>query len=129
MRTPEVPRSTWAPELVGHTPEAPPLPRSRRGRLGGRAVVEATRSGDRVEITIRYRDFRDRRGWTIDGEESITNTGGPFGSMTYSADLRVSGRHRGRLHAENVAGNLSAFSGTLTSRLDGVRMTMALDDP
>lgn len=117
-----IPSMSWAPALAGFVPPTPQLPRSRPGRSGGKVEVTATRTDDRLEISLRYRKFSDVRGWVLDGTERATNTGGPFGALTYSADIRVSGHHRGRLLVENPDGNVGGFTGVVDSTLDGVRM-------
>lgn len=121
-----VPTPRWAPTVTGYVPPTPAPGRSRRGHVAGRVQVRTARTGDTVSIRVTYRHFADVKGWILDGEESITNTGGTFGAMTYAADVRLSGRHRGRLHAVDVRGDLSGFTGTVDSTLDGAPMHLDL---
>ncbi len=125
-RSTVVPTARWAPRVAGFTPPDPALPRSRRGRASGRVVVRATTTGTTVDIAVSYRHFADEPGHVLDGTEHVTNTGGMFGSLTYAADVRLSGHQRGRLRAVDVHGTVAGFVGTIDSTLDGVPMHLDL---
>lgn len=124
------PASRWAPALAGYVPRDAPQPTSRKGRVSGRMRVELAAappgSGYERFIRVRYVNFADRRGYVIDGVESgYYDVPGLFGADSrYSADLVLSGRHRGYLRASNVVIEPGAIRGTIRSRVDG--RTLAL---
>ena len=120
----------WAPRLNGYFPPTQRWPRSRRGRVSGRMIVEVhaapATSKYRRFIHVRYRNFADRRGFVIHGVESgYYDLSGFFGGDSlYSARLTVSGRHHGFLAASKVAINAGSIDGTIASRLDGHRLRL-----
>jgi hypothetical protein len=122
---PTAPDLSWAPALTGFVPPAD-LPVSRAGAVGGTMEVTIT-DGDVLTISVTYTGFTDDGDLVLDGTEVITNEGGPTGSLTYDADLVVSGGHTGYLRAIGVAGTAAGgFTGTVESDLDGHTVTLTL---
>jgi hypothetical protein len=114
------PDAGWAPALAGFVP--PPLPAqpSRDGAVGGTATI-TRRAGPESEqtlIEVNYDEFSDDGEWVIDGTESATYEDGPLGATTYTADLVLSGAHRGFLRAEATI-SAGAINGTIESDVDG----------
>lgn len=119
------PDLTWAPTLTGFVPPAD-LPASRDGLVSGSMEVVVT-DGDELSITVTYTGFSDGDDLVLDGTETITNAGGPTGSLTYTADITVSGGHSGYLRATGVSGTAAGgFTGTVESELDGRTVTLQL---
>jgi hypothetical protein len=123
------PTPRWAPRLAGYVPPDPPLPRSRAGRFSGR--MEVTHSAGPVagyarSIEVRYVNFADERGFVIDGvERSHYDAPALYGGRSlYSADLTISGQHRGWLRATDVAIATGRIDGRIESVLDGRRLTL-----
>jgi hypothetical protein len=121
-----VPASRWAPPLAGFVPEATPLPRSRPGRRTGTATVVATRDPatgggpGRLVVTVTYRNFSDDGAWVVNGTERADRVGG---RTSYTADLRLSGRHRGYLRANAVI-SVAGIGGAIESSVDGHRLVL-----
>jgi hypothetical protein len=124
--TPRRPDLSWAPPLADFSPPAPPLPASRNGNASG-SIEVAVAEGETLTISITYRDFSDDGEWVIDGSETITNTGGATGSVTYVADLTVGGEHSGYLRAIDVDGSATGgFTGRIESEVDGRSVELKL---
>jgi hypothetical protein len=131
-RGPATPTPTWAPRLVGFVPPDRRKPHSRRGRFSGRLTVSMSRSpipGWASLLTVHYKHFSDRRGLVFNGTETsyFNPAGGPYGTAClYSADVRISGRHHGSLHATNVkiGAPTQTMSGPIESSLDGHRLVL-----
>jgi hypothetical protein len=124
--TPQSPDLSWAPPLADYAPPSPVLPSSRAGEASGSVDVTVD-DGDTLSITVVYADFSDDGEWVLDGTETITNTGGPTGSMTYAADVVVSGGHKGHLRAIDVDGSATGgFTGSIESEVDGHRTILDL---
>jgi hypothetical protein len=117
--SPQLPDPSWAPVLIGYAPPASAIPASRAGEVSGTMEVEVIDTGD-LTITVTYTGFSDDGDWVIDGTETIVNSGGPTGSLTYAADLTLSGVHSGFLRAVDVTGTAAdGFTGTIESQVDG----------
>ncbi len=87
----------------------------------------AVTEGDTLTISVTYVDFSDDGEWVVNGTETISNTGGPTGSMTYSADLVLSGSHTGFMRAIDVQGSASGgFTGRIESEVDGHAVDLVL---
>jgi hypothetical protein len=121
----------WAPALAGYAPPDPRPARSRRGRVSGSMWVRLGRapagSGFLRTIRVRYAHFADRpEAGVLDGvERGLYDPAGLFGGPSrYSADLRLSGRHHGLLHARDVTIGAGRLGGVITSRLDGRRLRL-----
>jgi hypothetical protein len=124
--TPQLPDLSWAPVLIGYAPPASAIPESRTGDASGTMEVEVTDTAD-LTITVTYTGFSDDGDWVIDGTETIVNSGGPTGSLTYTADLTLSGAHSGFLRAVDVTGTAAeGFTGTIESEVDGNAATLVL---
>jgi hypothetical protein len=124
------PTPKWAPRLAGFVPPNPPRPRSRPGKLSGRLTVSLSRSPNpdwALRIVVRYRNFSDSRGWVLNGREisDYDPADGPYGApCLYSADVKLSGRHRGYLRATDVKVGTQSMDGTIRSALDGRRLSL-----
>ena len=125
--SPQLPDLSWAPPLIGYAPPASAVPPSRDGDVSGTMEVTVTDTGD-LTITVAYTDFSDDGTWVLDGTETIFNSGGPTGQLTYSADLTLSGEHSGFLRAIDVDGTaLDGFTGRIESEVDGRAAELVLD--
>lgn len=124
--SPELPDLSWAPPLADYSPPAPPLPTSRAGEVSGTMEVTVT-EGETLTISVTYVDFSDDGEWVLDGTETIANTGGVVGSVSYSADITVGGAHDGHLTATGVEGSPGdGFVGRIESEVDGHRSELVL---
>ncbi len=124
--SPQLPDVSWAPPLTDYSPPSPDLPVSRPGEVSG-SMESTVTDGDLLTISITYTDFSDDGEWVLDGTETISNAGGPTGSVTYEADLVVSGDHTGYLRATGVDGTASdGFTGQIVSEVDGHLVELAL---
>jgi S-formylglutathione hydrolase FrmB len=126
-RTSPTPR--WAPRLAGYVPRDPRLPRSHRGAVSGRIdIAEGPSSvpGYQSFVQVTYRRYADEPGFVLNGVEraDFRRPGLYGGRSLYSADLTVSGRHRGWLRAKDVTIDVGLIRGTIASRLDGRTMRL-----
>ena len=72
-------------------------------------------------LTVRevtYRDFSDDGRWVIDGQERAEYRGLLSGETHYTADLTVTGRHRGFLRADATI-SPAGITGRIDSEVDG----------
>lgn len=123
------PAPAWAPPLTGYVPADPELPRRHRGTVSGEIQIvqrPSTRPGFELLLQVTYLNYADECGFVLNGvERSYYNRPGLHGaSARYTADLTVSGRHRGFLDARDVLIVPNAVRGTITSVLDGRRLTL-----
>jgi hypothetical protein len=124
------PTPHWAPPLAGYVPRESAAPTSRRGKVSGRLRVQLAAAppdaGYQRFIRVRYVDFADRRGYVLNGVESgYYDPPGLFGANSvYSADLVLSGKHRGYLRANDVAIEAGRIRGSIESRVDGRRLNL-----
>jgi hypothetical protein len=118
LRTGAESRLTYAPDWDEYAEPGParhPAPSPTAGTPNYQRAIE-----------IRYVGFSDERGFVIDGvERSLYDRPGLYGGRAlYNADLTVSGKHTGYLHATNVQLTPLSVRGTIESQLDGRRLTL-----
>lgn len=121
------PRPGWAPQLARYVPADRVLPGTLRGQVSGELRIIQTASpvrGYRSMLEVTYADYTDERGFVINGvERNQYDPPGLYGGRSlYSADLTISGRHRGYLTADRVTLLPTAVTGTIESRVDGRRL-------
>jgi hypothetical protein len=130
LKTPPVaPTPRWAPSLKGYVPADPSAPVSQDGKVSGRIEVvskASTRSGYDRYVAVVYQNYADEPGFVLNGvEHADYKTPGLYGGQAlYSADLTVSGAHRGSLSATDVVIDTSSIKGVIGSELDGRSMTL-----
>jgi hypothetical protein len=130
LKTPPVaPTPRWAPSLKGYVPADPSAPVSQDGKVSGRIEVvskASTRSGYDGYVAVVYQNYADEPGFVLNGvEHADYKTPGLYGGQAlYSADLTVSGAHRGSLSATDVVIDTSSIKGVIGSELDGRSMTL-----
>lgn len=126
----ETPTPRWAAKLTGYVPADPePLPITYDGKVSGRIDITdlpSSKIGYDGAVTVAYDNYADEPGFVLDGvERADYKKPGLYGSAgLYSADLTVSGKHKGRLQATDVAIGTGALKGTIESELDGKRLTL-----
>ncbi len=81
-------------------------------------MTERPGTGDRTILEVQYRGFSDERGWVLDGVERADFRDGLTGQTIYTADLRLSGRHRGFLKADATM-SAAGIIGSIDSEVDG----------
>jgi hypothetical protein len=119
-RGPASPDPTWAPSLAGFVPERPDTPASRDGHRSG-SVTIVEHPGAEPGVTVRdvtYHNFSDDGRWVIDGQERAEYRGVLAGQTHYTADLTVTGRHRGFLRADATI-SPAGITGAIDSEVDG----------
>ncbi len=116
------PTPRWAPALAGFTPPAPPDPAStsRDGEAGGTATDTEQPGPEpgQTTIAVHYQQFSDDGAWIIDGTEAATYDHGLLGATHYTADLTLTGDHRGHLRADATI-SAAGLDGTIASTVDG----------
>jgi len=127
-RVPQQPRKAeptsvggWAPPLAGYVPPAWEPASSRKGVVSGMVTVTQTTDGESTTIEVRYEGFADETGWVIDGIEAATYSHGLLGTTRYTADLTLSGDHKGWLRAAADIG-ATGLDGSISSSVDGTEL-------
>ena len=148
---PPAPISDTVPWAIPYTPgqalpaQAAPLPTGtytlEGTRRGSAAVVITDNSTNSfiTSIAVTYKNFSDKPGYVINGNESVQNNGtnSPFAEqVTWMENLTLSGRHTGTkvtspngftLGSALLLQNNFQPTGTMTTTIDGTAYTQPAD--
>ncbi|WP_323055641.1 Ig-like domain-containing protein [Mycobacterium pinniadriaticum] len=93
-----------------------------KGKYSGTATLQYSGAFAGGSYSVTYENYSDDGKTFINGTEQVTVVN-PIGNATWSADLTSTGERTGYLKGSIKAGKANAFTGTVSSEINGVTYT------